>query len=100
MRLFYEQAVNGSPTPTVYGDGLQTRDYIYVGDVVSAFIAAVDSEATGIFNVGTGVETNVLELAPCFRPRTKESMKEGDSDFSPARAVMKRYGCSWSFIPF
>jgi UDP-glucose 4-epimerase len=45
--------------PTVFGDGTQTRDYIYVGDVVSAALAAGDSEATGAINVGTGRETNV-----------------------------------------
>jgi len=49
--------------PTVYGDGRQTRDYIYVGDVVAAMLAAAGSEATGAFNVGTGRETDVLELA-------------------------------------
>jgi UDP-glucose 4-epimerase len=48
--------------PTVFGDGRQTRDYIYVGDVVSAALAASGSEATGAINVGTGVETDVLEL--------------------------------------
>jgi UDP-glucose 4-epimerase len=49
-------------TPTVFGDGRQTRDYIYVGDAVSAFLTASDSRATGAFNVGTGVEVDVLEL--------------------------------------
>jgi UDP-glucose 4-epimerase len=48
--------------PTVYGDGRQTRDYVYVGDVVEAFLAAAESGATGVFNVGTGVETSVLQL--------------------------------------
>jgi UDP-glucose 4-epimerase len=48
--------------PTVFGDGRQTRDYIYVGDVVAAMLAAAESTATGPFNVGTGVETDVLEL--------------------------------------
>jgi UDP-glucose 4-epimerase len=49
--------------PTVYGDGKQTRDYIYVGDVVAAALAAAESEATGAINIGTGIETDVLELA-------------------------------------
>jgi UDP-glucose 4-epimerase len=48
--------------PTVYGDGTQTRDYIYVGDVVAAALAAAASSASGAFNIGTGVETSVLEL--------------------------------------
>jgi UDP-glucose 4-epimerase len=49
--------------PTVYGDGKQTRDYIQVDDVVAALIAAAESTATGAINVGTGRETDVLELA-------------------------------------
>ncbi|MBS1676795.1 MAG: GDP-mannose 4,6-dehydratase [Actinobacteria bacterium] len=49
--------------PTVFGDGLQTRDYIFVEDVVAAMIAAADSDVTGPVNVGTGIETDVLALA-------------------------------------
>jgi UDP-glucose 4-epimerase len=49
--------------PLVFGDGKQTRDYIYVGDVVAAMLAAAESETTGPVNIGTGVETDVLELA-------------------------------------
>jgi UDP-glucose 4-epimerase len=48
--------------PTVFGDGRQTRDYIYVGDVVAAMLAAAESRVAGPLNVGTGRETNVLEL--------------------------------------
>jgi UDP-glucose 4-epimerase len=48
-------------TPTIYGDGHQTRDYVFVGDVVAAVLAATASGG-GVFNVGTGVETSVLEL--------------------------------------
>ena len=48
--------------PTVFGDGKQTRDYIYVGDVVSAMLAAAEAETSGPINVGTGIETDVLEL--------------------------------------
>ncbi|HEX2096867.1 MAG TPA: NAD-dependent epimerase/dehydratase family protein [Solirubrobacterales bacterium] len=53
--------------PTVYGDGRQTRDYVYVGDVVAAILAAAASRATGPVNIGTGVETDVLELAHQLR---------------------------------
>jgi UDP-glucose 4-epimerase len=48
-------------TPKIYGDGRQTRDYVFVGDVVQAVLAAV-GQAGGVYNVGTGVETSVLEL--------------------------------------
>ena len=63
--------------PTVYGDGTQTRDYIYVGDVVSAALAAGDAEATGAINIGTGKETNVLELVEALKGLS------GNEDFEP-----------------
>ena len=53
--------------PTVYGTGEQTRDYVYVGDVVAANLAAGDSDAPGGFNIGTGRETTVLELVEIFQ---------------------------------
>jgi UDP-glucose 4-epimerase len=49
--------------PLVYGDGAQTRDYIYVGDVVAAALAAAGARTTGPVNIGTGREASVLELA-------------------------------------
>jgi UDP-glucose 4-epimerase len=66
-------ALLGGRTPRVFGDGQQTRDYVYVGDVVEAFIAACASDVDGTYNVGTGVETSVLELGEligsvCDRP--------------------------------
>jgi UDP-glucose 4-epimerase len=49
--------------PRIYGDGRQTRDYVYVGDVVSANLAAADNPGVGgHVNIGTGRETSVLDL--------------------------------------
>jgi UDP-glucose 4-epimerase len=48
--------------PTIFGDGTQTRDYLYVGDLVRALVAAGGSEATGVLNAGTRQETSVLDL--------------------------------------
>jgi UDP-glucose 4-epimerase len=48
-------------TPTIYGDGSQTRDYVFVGDVVQGMLAAAGHDG-GVFNIGTGRETSVLEL--------------------------------------
>jgi UDP-glucose 4-epimerase len=69
--------------PTVYGDGRQTRDYIYVGDVVAAMLAAARSEATGAINVGTGIETDVLELVE--RLRELGGADSFEPEFAPAR---------------
>jgi UDP-glucose 4-epimerase len=70
--------------PTVFGDGTQTRDYIYVGDVVAAAIAAADSAATGAVNIGTGREASVLELA---RMLGRLGGADGfEPEFAPPRA--------------
>jgi UDP-glucose 4-epimerase len=61
IAIFCGRLLEGAQ-PTVFGDGRQTRDYIHVSDVVSAQLAAAESDAGGAFNVGTGVETSVLEL--------------------------------------
>jgi UDP-glucose 4-epimerase len=61
VAIFCGALLEGS-SPKVFGDGLQTRDYIYVGDVVSAFLAASDSDVTGALNIGTGREATVLEV--------------------------------------
>src|SRR3954447_16985542 len=52
--------------PTVFGNGEQTRDYVYVGDVVAANLAAGDSDARGGFNIGTGEEKTVLDIVEIF----------------------------------
>jgi UDP-glucose 4-epimerase len=48
--------------PPLYGDGSQTRDYVYVRDAVSAFLAAADAGRPGVWNIGTGVEVSVLDI--------------------------------------
>jgi UDP-glucose 4-epimerase len=48
--------------PTIHGDGEQTRDFVFVGDCVRANLAAIESPRSGIWNVGTGVETSVNQL--------------------------------------
>jgi UDP-glucose 4-epimerase len=49
-------------TPVINGDGRQTRDYVYVGDVVAANVAALQSSFVGPINIGTGVETDVVTI--------------------------------------
>jgi UDP-glucose 4-epimerase len=70
--------------PTVFGDGTQTRDYIYVGDVVSAALAAGDAEASGPINIGTGKETNVLELIEALK--SLSGNESFNPEFAPERA--------------
>lgn len=58
---------------TVFGDGGQTRDFVYVGDVVEAFLAAADRGCTGHVNIATGQETSVLELARTLGLRVRHA---------------------------
>jgi UDP-glucose 4-epimerase len=62
VAIFSGAAGEGRPV-TVFGDGLQTRDYVHVADVAAAFVLAAAAQVTGALNVATGVETSVLELA-------------------------------------
>jgi UDP-glucose 4-epimerase len=58
---FTERLLAGTAL-TVFGDGAQTRDFVYVGDVARANVAALESDATGVCNVGTGRSVTLLEL--------------------------------------
>ena len=57
----FMSALREGRTPRIFGDGSQTRDYVYVGDVVAATLLAAKHDG-GVFNVGTGKETSVREL--------------------------------------
>ena len=61
VAIFCGRLLDGE-RPKVFGDGLQTRDYVYVGDVVGAFLAAEAAEPGETVNVGCGVEVSVLDL--------------------------------------
>jgi UDP-glucose 4-epimerase len=62
VAIFCAAAGEGRPV-TVFGDGRQTRDFVYVADVVEAFILAGESDLQGVMNVSSGVETSVAALA-------------------------------------
>jgi len=73
-----------SRTPTIYGDGEQTRDYTYVGDIVAANLRAAELDVGGSINIGTGVETSVLALVEAFRTL------EGGERFEPVHAPARQ----------
>jgi UDP-glucose 4-epimerase len=82
IAIFCGKLIEGE-RPTIFGNGEQTRDYVYVGDVVRANLAAADSHANGAFNVGLGVQTSVLQLVDALR---EISGSEGfEAEFEPPR---------------
>ncbi len=78
IAIFCGKLIEGG-RPTIFGDGLQTRDYVFVGDVVEANLLALESDANGPFNIGTGVATSVLDLAGALG-------EQADGAFEPEMA--------------
>ena len=81
VAIFTDRLRAGEPV-TIFGDGEQTRDYVYVGDVVRAVLAAIGRDG-GVYNVGTGAETSVNEL---FEQCRRVAGVDADASHAAARA--------------
>jgi UDP-glucose 4-epimerase len=81
IAIFCGKLLDGG-RPTIFGDGTQTRDYVFVGDVVDANLRAAGSDATGAFNVGRGVETSVLDIVATLASISDNGF---EADHAPAR---------------
>ncbi len=99
----FVDVMKGGGTPTVFGDGQQTRDFVFVKDVAQANLLAMASENAGkgdVFNVGTGKKTSLLELiatlagifgreaTPNFAEERAGDIKHSVSDISRARNTL------------
>ena len=80
IAIFLDRMAAGQET-LVYGDGLQTRDFVHVGDVARAMVAAVGA-APGVYNVGTGVDTTIVDLHAMCR---RASETAGEPTFADPR---------------
>lgn len=89
--------LKNSESPKIYGDGKQTRDFVFVEDVATANLAAMNSDAkSGFFNIGTGISTSILDLAykmiklfglnvvPEFELSLEGDVRESQADISEA----------------
>jgi UDP-glucose 4-epimerase len=86
--------------PVIYGDGKQTRDFIYVKDIVRANILAMQGRATGIFNIGSGerIDLNLLAstiadimqvgLSPIYEKAREGDIRDSVADSSHARKIL------------
>jgi len=87
IAIFASRLLSGVPC-VVNGDGDQTRDYVYVGDVADAVALAVSSpDAVGIANIGTGIETTVNDL---YRRLARLTNVRGDAEHAPAKPGEQR----------
>jgi UDP-glucose 4-epimerase len=78
----FSRALLAGQTPTINGSGEQTRDYVYVDDLVRANLAATEGDLTGAFNVGTGIETSVNGL---FEALARAAGAKGEALHGPAK---------------
>jgi UDP-glucose 4-epimerase len=85
IAIFCGKLMSGE-RPMIFGDGRQTRDYVYVADVVAANLAAASHpEAHGVYNVGTGRECSVLEVLGALRRAAGVDDDDFQPEFAPAR---------------
>jgi UDP-glucose 4-epimerase len=82
VAIFVSKMLAGE-TPTINGDGKQTRDYIYVGDIVAAALKALEYRETDTFNLGTSIESDVNTLFMKLRELTGTDCPE---QHGPAKA--------------
>ena len=89
VAIFLSLLLTGN-TPVINGDGGQTRDYVYVGDVVAANVAALDSRFVGAVNIGTGVETDVVMIFDHLRRAVGSQI---EAVHGPAKPGEQRRSC-------
>jgi UDP-glucose 4-epimerase len=82
VAIFGERLLKGQPC-TIYGDGGQTRDFVYVGDVARANVIAAGSEAMGAFNIGTGRETSIDALYRALALACGSTLEPGHAAAQP-----------------
>jgi UDP-glucose 4-epimerase len=88
VAIFSSQIARGE-TPTIYGDGKQTRDYVYVADVIDALLAATGYTGDeAVFNIGTGIPTAVIDLLSVINIVAGTVI---EPRFAPARAGEPRH---------
>lgn len=86
----FSQKMLRNEQPVINGNGMQTRDYVYVDDVVDAVTASIYSDISDVFNVGTGVETSVNQL---FRLLVDVTGKEIKEVYGPAKKGEQQRSC-------
>jgi UDP-glucose 4-epimerase len=89
VAIFVDKLLSGQ-SPIINGDGKQTRDYVFVGDVVAANLAALRTSFVGAVNIGTARETDVVTICESLRARLGSQMQ---ATHGPAKTGEQRRSC-------
>lgn len=100
---FSHAAANGLPVK-LYGDGEQSRDFVYVGDVVRAFLAVLDDSSQNLYNVGTGSAARINDLLSELgeiggAPLVTEQCDPWVNDIRSIQADPSRFAAEFGFRP-
>lgn len=93
VAIFTERLLQGEQ-PVINGDGKQTRDYVYVGDVVRANVMALDYKQTDIFNIGTGIESDVNTIYREVNELSGVNQEEFHGPAKPGEQLRSCLSCS------
>jgi UDP-glucose 4-epimerase len=89
VAIFIDRLLSGQ-SPIINGDGKQTRDYVFVGDVAAANVAALRTPFIGAVNIGTAQETDVVTICESLRTRLGSRMK---ATHGPTKTGEQRRSC-------
>lgn len=102
VAIFTDTLLRGE-SPTIHGDGEQTRDFVYVGDVVRANCLALDRDLFGVYNVGTGLETSINTIYERLRdtlnvniPAQRAAQRPGEQRRSCVDSNKLRNAAGWT----
>ena len=90
VSIFIEALLDGR-VPMIHGDGLQTRDFVYVSDVVAAIEAAAAAQVSGVFHVSSGIETTVQTVFETVARAVGAA--NVTPHYGPAKEDEQRYSC-------
>ena len=89
IAIFCGKLLEGG-TATIFGDGKQTRDYVYVDDVVDANLRAAEADATGPINIGLGKEKSVLDIVEVLKQNCARRLRRRARPRAPRRGAAHR----------
>ncbi len=92
IAIFSEKMLGGQQ-PVIFGNGKQTRDYVFVGDVARACLAAMNRNISGQFNIGTGRQTDLISIFKKLKKLTGSNVKQKHRPAKPGEVMRSALHC-------
>ena len=89
IAIFINSILKGK-APTIFGDGTQTRDFVFVNDVICAALKAWESQGNEIYNIGTGIKTDINKIYEIIKNKTNFAK---DANYAPEKPGEQKHSC-------